>query len=62
MLLRLALSALLVAQVAEAQQYDLLIQHGTVVDGTGAPRYRADVAIAGDRIALVSRTPIPRAP
>lgn len=32
---------------------DLLIRGGTVVDGTGAPRHIADVAIAGDRIVAV---------
>ena len=42
-------------------RYDLLITGGIVADGTGAPRYRADVAITGDRIAVVSRTPIPAA-
>lgn len=46
------------ASSAAAQQYDLLIKGGTVVDGTGAPRYTADVAITGDRISRVSRTPI----
>src|SRR5262245_23448434 len=30
--------------------YDLVVRNGTVVDGTRAPRYRADVAISGDRI------------
>jgi N-acyl-D-amino-acid deacylase len=30
--------------------FDLLIQGGEVIDGTGAPRLRADVAIAGWRI------------
>ena len=30
--------------------YDLLIKNGTVVDGTGAPRCHADVAIAGGKI------------
>ena len=32
---------------------DLLIANGTVVDGTGAPAYQADVAIQGDRICAI---------
>jgi N-acyl-D-amino-acid deacylase len=35
--------------------YDLLIKNGTVVDGTGAGRVRADIAIAGDRIAEIGK-------
>ena len=35
------------------ERYDVLIRGGTVVDGTGAPRARADVAIRGDRIAAI---------
>ncbi|MES2177871.1 MAG: D-aminoacylase [Gemmatimonadota bacterium] len=60
-MLNTALRLLCVASVAGAQtpRYDLLIAGGTVIDGTGAERYRADVAITGDRIALVSRVPIP---
>jgi N-acyl-D-amino-acid deacylase len=33
--------------------YDLVIRGGTVVDGSGLPRYRADVGISGDRIARI---------
>ena len=33
--------------------HDLVIGGGTVVDGTGAPTTRADVAIDGDRIIAV---------
>ncbi len=33
--------------------YDIVIRGGTVVDGTGADRIQADVAIVGDRIAAV---------
>ena len=35
--------------------YDLVIKNGTVIDGSGAPRYRADVAVAGGRIAAIGR-------
>lgn len=33
--------------------YDLVVANGRVVDGTGAPWYRADVGIRGDRIAAI---------
>src|SRR5271169_3449163 len=35
--------------------YDLVIRNGTVIDGTGLPSYRADVAVIGDRIAHIGR-------
>lgn len=61
-MLRSLLALLLLASAASAQspKYDVLITGGTVIDGTGAPRYRADVAISGDRVALISRRAIPR--
>jgi len=34
-------------------RFDVIIRHGTVVDGTGLPRYRADVGISGGHIAKV---------
>ena len=45
--------AALVATQAPPPRYDVVITNGRIVDGTGAPWYRGDVAIAGDRIAAV---------
>lgn len=62
-LVALSLSAALMGAPLDAQsrpEWSLLISGGTVVDGTGAARYTADVAIAGDRIVQVSRTPLDR--
>src|SRR3954471_23328747 len=33
--------------------YDIRILHGDVIDGTGKPRFRADVGIRGDAIAAI---------
>src|SRR6185312_11936404 len=38
-----------------AAPVDVLIKGGTVVDGTGRPRYEADVAISGDQIVAVGQ-------
>src|SRR5215213_6951704 len=35
--------------------FDVLITNGIVVDGTGAPWFRADVGIMGDRIAAIGQ-------
>jgi N-acyl-D-amino-acid deacylase len=45
---------------AGPETYDLLITGGTIVDGTGARGYRGDLAISGDRIALISGRPVAR--
>jgi N-acyl-D-amino-acid deacylase len=59
MLARLSLALIAATSLgAQQQEFDVLIRGGTVIDGTGAPRFRADVALKGDRIALVSRQPI----
>lgn len=36
-------------------QLDVVIRNGLVVDGSGAPPYRADIGISGDRIVQVGR-------
>lgn len=53
--LRLAL--LLVGSVvtAAAQDYDLVIRHGRLIDGTGAPAVTGDLAIRGDRIVALGK-------
>jgi N-acyl-D-amino-acid deacylase len=56
--------ALMVPAVAAAQDtvparpFTYLIRGGLIVDGTGAPGYHGDVAVAGDRIVRVSSTPL----
>jgi dihydroorotase/N-acyl-D-amino-acid deacylase len=42
----------------DREPFDLIITGGNVIDGSGAARRRADVAIRGDRIALLSTSPI----
>lgn len=38
-----------------AETYDLVIRNGKIVDGTGNPWFRADLAIRGDRIVALGR-------
>ena len=51
----LALSIAASATVAQqGSQYDLLLRNARIVDGTGAPWFRGDVAIKGDGIARIA--------
>jgi N-acyl-D-amino-acid deacylase len=51
------LAALLVlgAASASAQEYDLVVRHGRLVDGSGRPAFAGDVAVRDGRIAAVGR-------
>ena len=37
----------------QTNRFDLLIRHGDLIDGTGSARRKADIGVAGDRIAAV---------
>ena len=36
--------------------YDIVIRNGTIVDGPGGPRYRADVAVTNGKIAAIGKS------
>ena len=58
----LALMALSsVAVSAQQTQFDILITNGTIIDGSGASRFRGDIAIKDNRIVRVEHGSI-RAP
>jgi dihydroorotase/N-acyl-D-amino-acid deacylase len=55
--MRRVVFAVLLASAALAAQpasYDLVLRNGRIVDGTGSPWYRADLAIKGDTIARIA--------
>jgi len=56
-LIRLALAALFCSAggqaAARGESYDVVIRHGTVYDGSGAPGRSADLAITGDRLVAI---------
>ena len=47
--LLLSLAPLLAPFLALGAHYDLLIQNAYVIDGSGNPRFRADIAVNGAR-------------
>ncbi len=53
MKLVLAFGLASLSALAQAPLYDLLITGGEIIDGTGNPAIRADVAVRGDRIVAV---------
>ena len=46
---------------AQTPTYDLIIRGGRIVDGTGAPSYRADLAVSNGRIATIGHPDTTRA-
>src|SRR5881409_2226074 len=46
--------AFVVALGAQPPSYDLLIRNARIVDGTGSPWYRGEIAVRGDTIARIA--------
>jgi dihydroorotase/N-acyl-D-amino-acid deacylase len=49
----LVLAAFAAPFIAVAQQFDILIRNGHIIDGTGSPWYAGDIAILNGRIELI---------
>ncbi len=49
------LLCLVTGLVANAENYDLIVRHGRVVDGSGNPAFFADVAVKDGRIAAIGQ-------
>jgi len=56
MTFRISAALIVVSAGLAAQPYDLVITNGRVLDGTGSPWQRVDLAIEGDRIAAIGPT------
>jgi predicted amidohydrolase len=41
---------------AQVAPYDLVLRNAHIVDGTGSPSYRGDVAVKGDTITAIAPT------
>ena len=55
-IIRTGLVTLLLASIGHAQAppvFDLIVRHGTVIDGTGNPRYDADIGIRNGYITAI---------
>jgi N-acyl-D-amino-acid deacylase len=60
--LHLLLALFPVLAGAAQADFDLIIRHGQIIDGTGSPWYRADVGIRDGRIAAIGRLGAATAP
>ena len=50
-----AILAVISIENLEAQDFDILIRNGRVLDGTGSPEFLADVGIRGDEIVALGK-------
>src|SRR6266550_8536386 len=54
MFVRTLLAILISAATTQAADYDLVIRNARIVDGTGAPWFRGELAIRGDSIVALA--------